>query len=117
MKKAFMLGICSSFFFAFTFILNQQMHLSGGSWYWSSSLRYIFMLPMLLIIMISKRQLKEVIIDIRKKAFIMAFVEYYRIWLFLCSFKFCFILWCIMACGWNMAIDNSSWWSYVTIIL
>ena len=67
MKKAFMLGICSSFFFAFTFILNQQMHLSGGSWYWSSPLRYIFMLPMLLIIMISKRQLKEVIIDIRKK--------------------------------------------------
>ncbi|MBO1686608.1 MAG: multidrug resistance efflux transporter family protein [Clostridium butyricum] len=67
MKKAFMLGICASFFFAFTFILNQQMHLSGGSWYWSSSLRYIFMLPMLLIIMISKRQLKEVIIDIRKK--------------------------------------------------
>lgn len=67
MKKAFMLGICSSFFFSFTFILNQQMHLSGGSWYWSSSLRYIFMLPMLLIIMISKRQLKEVIIDIRKK--------------------------------------------------
>lgn len=67
MKKAFMLGICASFFFAFTFILNQQMHLSGGSWYWSSSLRYIFMLPMLLIIMISKKQLKEVIIDIRKK--------------------------------------------------
>ncbi|QGH22356.1 multidrug resistance efflux transporter family protein [Clostridium butyricum] len=67
MKKAFMLGICASFFFAFTFILNQQMHLSGGSWYWSSSLRYIFMLPMLLIIMISKRQLKEVIIYIRKK--------------------------------------------------
>lgn len=67
MKKAFMLGICASFFFAFTFILNQQMHLSGGSWYWSSSLRYIFMLPMLLIIMISKRQLKEVIIDICKK--------------------------------------------------
>ena len=67
MKKAFMLGICASFFFAFTFILNQQSHLSGGSWYWSSSLRYIFMLPMLLIIMISKRQLKEVIIDIRKK--------------------------------------------------
>lgn len=67
MKKAFMLGICASFFFAFTFILNQQMHLSGGSWYWSSSLRYVFMLPMLLIIMISKRQLKEVIIDIRKK--------------------------------------------------
>ena len=67
MKKAFMLGICASFFFAFTFILNQQMHLSGGSWYWSSSLRYIFMLPILLIIMISKRQLKEVIIDILKK--------------------------------------------------
>lgn len=67
MTKALILGILSSFFFAFTFILNQQMNVSGGSWLWSSSLRYIFMLPILLIIMILKNQLSDVINDIIKK--------------------------------------------------
>lgn len=31
MTKAFILGIAASFFFSFTFILNQQMNVSGGS--------------------------------------------------------------------------------------
>ena len=67
MTKAFILGIAASFFFAFTFILNQQMNISGGSWLWSSSLRYIFMLPILFIIMIIKNQLFDVLNDIIKK--------------------------------------------------
>lgn len=67
MIKALILGIAASFFFAFTFILNEQMNISGGSWLWSASLRYIFMLPFLLIIMIMKNQLLEVINAIRKK--------------------------------------------------
>jgi len=67
MTKAFILGITASFFFSFTFILNQQMNISGGSWIWSSSLRYIFMLPILFIIMIIKNQLLEVLNDIIKK--------------------------------------------------
>lgn len=41
-KKAFIYGIAASFFFAFTFILNRNMHLSGGSWIWSACLRYFF---------------------------------------------------------------------------
>ena len=57
MTKALILGITASFFFAFTFVLNQQMNLSGGSWFWSSSLRYIFMLPILFIIMIIKKSI------------------------------------------------------------
>lgn len=44
------IGILSSMFFAVTFILNRSMELDGGSWLWSSSLRYFFMLPFLLII-------------------------------------------------------------------
>ena len=48
MKKAFFLGVAASFFFAFTFILNRKMNLSGGHWAWSASLRFLFMLPMLL---------------------------------------------------------------------
>jgi len=67
MTKAFILGIGASFFFAFTFILNQQMNISGGSWLWSSSLRYIFMLPILFIILIIKNQLSDVLNDIMKK--------------------------------------------------
>lgn len=67
MTKAFILGIFASFFFAFTFILNQQMNISGGSWLWSSSLRYIFMLPILFIIMIINNQLFEVLKDIINK--------------------------------------------------
>lgn len=50
MKKAFFLGIAGSFFFAFTFILNRSMHLSGGSWIWSASLRYLFTFPIMALI-------------------------------------------------------------------
>lgn len=67
MTKAFILGIAASFFFAFTFILNQQMNITGGSWLWSSSLRYIFMLPILFIIMIIKNELLDVLKDIIEK--------------------------------------------------
>lgn len=67
MNKAFLLGIVSSFFFAFTFILNQQMNISSSSWLWSSSLRYIFMLPILFVMLIIKNKLLEVLIEIKKK--------------------------------------------------
>lgn len=48
--KEIIIGIIAALFFAFTFILNHSMELEGGSWLWSSSLRYFFMLPFLLII-------------------------------------------------------------------
>ncbi|MFT8349407.1 multidrug resistance efflux transporter family protein [Clostridium saccharoperbutylacetonicum] len=67
MAKAFILGVTASFFFAFTFILNQQMNISSGNWLWSSTLRYIFMLPILFIIVIIKNELFEVLRDIAKK--------------------------------------------------
>ncbi|MDS0525198.1 multidrug resistance efflux transporter family protein [Clostridium sp. SHJSY1] len=54
MKKAFMLGIISSFFFAFTFVLNRSMNLSGGSWIWSASLRFMFALPIMALIVKKK---------------------------------------------------------------
>lgn len=50
MKKAVFLGAAGAFFFAFTFILNKSMHLSGGNWIWSASLRYLFTLPLLAVI-------------------------------------------------------------------
>lgn len=48
--REILIGIIAALFFAFTFILNHSMELDGGSWLWSSSLRYFFMLPFLIII-------------------------------------------------------------------
>ncbi|MEG0472861.1 MAG: multidrug resistance efflux transporter family protein [Solibacillus sp.] len=49
MKEIF-IGIIAALFFAVTFVLNHSMELEGGSWLWSSSLRYFFMLPFLIAI-------------------------------------------------------------------
>ncbi|WP_431028822.1 DMT family transporter [Lysinibacillus sp. LZ02] len=48
--KEIMIGILAAFFFGFTFIFNHAMELEGGSWLWSASLRYFFMLPFLIAI-------------------------------------------------------------------
>lgn len=50
MKKAVFFGAAGAFFFAFTFIFNKSMHLSGGNWVWSGSLRYLFTLPVVALI-------------------------------------------------------------------
>lgn len=52
------LGVLAAFFFAFTFVLNRSMELSGGSWIWSASLRYLFMVPMLFVIVMAQHKLK-----------------------------------------------------------
>lgn len=52
MKKSLFYGILASLFFAFTFILNRSMNLEGGYWMWSAALRYLFMLPMLFLLLL-----------------------------------------------------------------
>ncbi|MGQ3480356.1 DMT family transporter [Paenibacillus sp. TY11] len=52
------LGVLAAFFFAFTFVLNRSMELSGGSWIWSASLRYLFMVPILIVIVMTQHKLK-----------------------------------------------------------
>ncbi|MGA9289797.1 MAG: multidrug resistance efflux transporter family protein [Anaerobacillus sp.] len=67
--KEIALGILASMFFAITFILNRSMELSGGSWMWSSSLRFLFMVPFLLLIVLVRHNLKQVFLEIRNKPF------------------------------------------------
>ena len=55
--REILLGVLASLFFAVTFILNRSMEISGGSWIWSSSLRYFFMLPFLFIIVYYRKGL------------------------------------------------------------
>jgi drug/metabolite transporter (DMT)-like permease len=55
--REILLGVLASLFFAVTFILNRSMEVSGGSWLWSSSLRYFFMVPFLFIIVYYRKGL------------------------------------------------------------
>lgn len=64
--KAIVIGILASLFFAVTFILNRAMELSGGSWMWSSSLRFLFMVPFLFLIVYAKGKWVPLWHEIRK---------------------------------------------------
>ncbi|MBW3112233.1 multidrug resistance efflux transporter family protein [Bacillus sp. MCCB 382] len=65
--KELTLGIISSMFFAVTFILNRSMELAGGSWMWSSSLRFLFMIPFLFLIVGFRKNINQVWIEMKKK--------------------------------------------------
>ncbi|GFO61353.1 membrane protein [Geomonas silvestris] len=47
MTRLILLGVLSAFFFSGTFVLNRAMSLQGGSWVWTASLRYFYMLILL----------------------------------------------------------------------
>ncbi|HZG13808.1 MAG TPA: multidrug resistance efflux transporter family protein [Candidatus Bathyarchaeia archaeon] len=64
--KLILLGILSAFFFTFTFVLNRAMDLSGGSWIWSASLRYFFMVPFLLAIVAMRRNMPQLLAEMKK---------------------------------------------------
>ena len=61
------LGVLASLFFAVTFILNRSMELSGGSWMWSASLRYFFMVPFLLLIVLFRGGLKPLFSEMKSR--------------------------------------------------
>lgn len=65
--RALWYGILGALFFAFTFIFNRSMNLSGGSWMWSASLRYLFSLPMLAVLVWRKGELAGVLSAIKKE--------------------------------------------------
>lgn len=47
MKKLLGIGILAALFFSSTFVLNRAMSLAGGNWVWTASLRYLWMLLLL----------------------------------------------------------------------
>ncbi|NHM31583.1 multidrug resistance efflux transporter family protein [Neobacillus terrae] len=65
--RPIILGIFAAFFFAVTFILNRSMELSGGSWLWSASLRYIFMIPFLFGIVLMRKNLRQLFDVMRER--------------------------------------------------
>ena len=75
MIKLILLGLLASAFFSATFILNRAMSLTGGHWVWSSSLRYVYML-LLLIILIGMNKGMAHLRDAIK-----IFVRHFKFWL------------------------------------
>jgi drug/metabolite transporter (DMT)-like permease len=70
MLKPLIYGILASFFFSFSFILNRAMELSGGTWLWSSSLRFIFMFPILLLIVLIRGNLRFLLFDMKMRIWV-----------------------------------------------
>ncbi|WP_445490972.1 DMT family transporter [Niallia sp. 03133] len=64
--RSLVLGVLAAFFFAFTFVLNQSMKISGGSWIWSASLRYFFMVPLLILLVLFRSKLPPVWQELKK---------------------------------------------------
>ncbi|TDQ76301.1 DMT family transporter [Sphingobacterium yanglingense] len=66
-QRAFLLGLLSALFFAVTFVVNRLMSVEGGSWIWSASLRFYWMLPFFLIIVILRNNLTPLLSAIKQK--------------------------------------------------
>ncbi|WP_394238431.1 multidrug resistance efflux transporter family protein [Niallia oryzisoli] len=65
--RPILFGICGAFFFAFTYILNRSMEMSGGSWIWSASLRYFWTALFLVIIVMLRKQLRPLLKVMREE--------------------------------------------------
>ncbi|RKQ33869.1 multidrug resistance efflux transporter family protein [Oceanobacillus halophilus] len=64
--KAIIIGLLGALFFSVTFVLNRSMELEGGSWVWSASLRFFFMLPILFLIVGYQRNILPVIRHLKR---------------------------------------------------
>jgi drug/metabolite transporter (DMT)-like permease len=64
-RTAIALGIASSLFFSITFIVNRLMSLEGGSWVWSASLRFYWMLPFFIIIVVARGNFAQLLRELR----------------------------------------------------
>lgn len=74
MLKLIIIGIISGALFSVTFVLNELMSLSGGHWLWSASIRYLFVILFLSIILLFQGGIKR-IVDICK-----LYIENYIFW-------------------------------------
>lgn len=74
MIKLILLGLLAGALFSSTFILNEAMSSAGGHWFWSASLRYVFMWLMLTVIIIVQQGFERV------KALSTLFTQHWRFW-------------------------------------
>ena len=76
------LGLLSGMFFSSTFILNRVMSLEGGHWVWSASLRYGYMILLLIAILWLSRGIQTVTGVLR------LFLRHWKFWIIAGSIGF-----------------------------
>ncbi|WP_214793773.1 MULTISPECIES: multidrug resistance efflux transporter family protein [unclassified Exiguobacterium] len=59
--RPLVLGVFAALFFASTFVLNEVMQVGGGSFAYSASLRFLWMIPLLMIVVALRGGLKRVV--------------------------------------------------------
>lgn len=59
--RPLILGIFAALFFASTFVLNEVMQVGGGNFAYSASLRFLWMIPLLLVVVAFRCGLKRVL--------------------------------------------------------
>ncbi len=64
--RAILLGLLSSAFFSATFIINRAMNVSGTSWAWTASFRFLFALPILFLIVLFRKNLRGLWEELKK---------------------------------------------------
>lgn len=74
MVKLILLGLLAGALFSSTFILNELMSGAGGHWFWSASLRYIFMWLILTVIISIQHGFGRI------KALTAIFVQHWQFW-------------------------------------
>jgi len=74
MVKLILLGLLAGALFSSTFILNEAMSSAGGHWFWSASLRYVFMWLMLTVIIAMQHGFN------RLKELSAIFAQHWRFW-------------------------------------
>jgi len=74
MIRLILLGLLAGAFFSSTFILNELMSSAGGHWFWSASLRYVFMLLIITVIIAMQHGFGRI------KALIMIFLQHWGFW-------------------------------------
>lgn len=61
------LGLLAAALFSSTFVVNRSMHLGGGAWEWTASLRYLMILPLLAAIVGLRTGLQPVLAALRAR--------------------------------------------------
>ncbi|MBO1529861.1 multidrug resistance efflux transporter family protein [Psychrobacter sp. F1192] len=74
MVRLILLGLLAGAFFSSTFILNEMMSTAGGHWFWSASLRYLFMWLIITAIILIQQGAASL------KALMTVFWQHWRFW-------------------------------------
>lgn len=74
MVKLILLGLLAGAFFSSTFILNELMSNAGGHWFWSASLRYVFMWLIISAVIILQHGFRRI------QALASIFLQHWRFW-------------------------------------